>query len=158
MTFQRVRGLELVFYADAAFAPKETKRKSVAGGAVICWGAAIQSISRTQKCTTFSSREAEYVANADGLKEALFLRSVWRFFSPNFRGPYIQVFGDNNGAIEVAVNPTRHHFLREHVENGVFEISHVQSKNQHAEFDFLTKRLAKDAFLFHRNFIRNMRR
>ena len=74
MTFQRVRGLELVFYADAAFAPKETKRKSVAGGAAICWGAAIQSISRTQKCTTFSSRETEYVANADGLKEALFLR------------------------------------------------------------------------------------
>ena len=61
----------------------------------------------------------------------------------------------------MAVNPVansnskhidvRHHFLREHVENGEFEILHVESKYQHAEF--LTKPLAKDAFRFHRNFI-----
>ena len=50
----------------------------------------------------------------------------------------------------------RHHFLQEHVDNGEFEISHVESKYQHA--DFLTKPLAKDAFRFHRNFIINMSR
>ena len=49
----------------------------------------------------------------------------------------------------------RHHFLREHVENGQFEISHEPSKYQHA--DFLTP-LAKDSFRFHRNFMMNMSR
>ena len=152
-------------YADAVYAPKDTKRKSVSGVTVMCGGTAIQWISRTQKkCTTLSSSEAEYVATAEGFKEALFSRHVWRFLLPDFGDPCIRVFEDNKGAIQMAVNPVttsnskhidvRHHFLREHVENGEFEISHVESKYQHA--DFLTKPLAKDAFRFHRNFIMNM--
>ena len=144
--------------------PKDTKRKSVSGVAVMCGGTAIQWISRTQKCTTLSSSETEYVAMAEGFKEALFLRHVWRFLLPDFGDPCIQIFEDNKGAIQMAVNPVtksnskhidvRHHFLREHVENGEFKISHVESKYQHA--DFSTKPLAKDAFRFHTNFIMNM--
>ena len=128
VTFQRGSGLELVVYADAAYAPKETKRKSVSGGAVMCGGAAIQWISRTQKCTTLSSSEAEYVPMAGGFKEALFLRPVWRFLLPDFGDPCIRVFEDNKGAIQMAVDPVTnsnskhidvcHHFLREYVENG----------------------------------------
>ena len=76
VTFQRGSGLELAVYADAAYAPQETERKSVSGGAVMCGGAAIQRMSRTQKYTALSSSEAEYVAMGEGLKEALFLRSV----------------------------------------------------------------------------------
>ena len=47
--------------ANAAYAPKETKRRSISSGAVTCGGAAIQWISGVQKCTTLSSSEAEYV-------------------------------------------------------------------------------------------------
>ena len=164
ITFQRGSGLELVVYADAAYAPKDTRRKSVSGGIVMCGGAAVQWISRTQKCTTLSTSEAEYVAMGEGFKEALFLRSVWRFLLPDFGDPCIQVFEDNSGAIQLGVNPVtnsnskhidvRHHFLRELVEKGEFEISHVESEYQHA--DFLTKPLCKDAFRFHRNFVMNM--
>ena len=61
------------------------------------WGrAAIQWISRTHKRTTLSSSEADYVAMAEGFKEALFLRSVWRFFLPEFGDPCIQVYEDTN--------------------------------------------------------------
>ena len=35
-------------YGDAAYAPKDTKRKPVSGAAVMCGGAATQWISRTQ--------------------------------------------------------------------------------------------------------------
>ena len=55
VTFQRGSGLELVVYADVVYAPKETKRKYISGGAVMCGGAAIQWISRTQKSTILSS-------------------------------------------------------------------------------------------------------
>ena len=96
MTFQMGSGLELVVYADAAYAPEETKKESVSGGAVMWGRAAIQWISRTHKRTTLSSSEADYVAMAEGFKEALFLRSVWRFFLPEFGDPCIQVYEDTN--------------------------------------------------------------
>ena len=85
--------LELKVYADGAYAPKDTMRKSVSGVAVMSGGAAIQWTSRTQKeCTTLSSSGAEYVAMAEGLKGVLFLRYVWRFLLPNLGGPCIQFF------------------------------------------------------------------
>ena len=73
---------------------------------------------------------------AEGFEEeALFLRSLWRFLVHDFGDPCIQVFEDKKGAIQMAVDPVtnpnskhidvRHHFLRENVENGEFEISHV---------------------------------
>ena len=72
---------------------------------------------------------------AEGFEDVLFLRHVWRFLLPYFGDPCIQVFEDNKGAIQMAVDPVtnpnskhidvRHHFLRENVENGEFEISHV---------------------------------
>ena len=62
--FQRGSGLELLVSANAAYAPNETKRKSVSGGVMMYEGAAIQWFSRTQKCTALSSIEAEYVAMA----------------------------------------------------------------------------------------------
>ena len=130
-----------------------------------CGRAAVQLISRTQKCTALSSSEAECVAMAEGFEEeALFLRSVWRFLVPDFGDPCTQGVEDSMGAIEMAVNPVidsnsrhidvRHHFLREHVEKGEFDIRHVESKYRHA--DFLTTPLAKDALRFHRKFIMNM--
>ena len=42
VTFQRGGGLELMIYADAGYAPKDTKRKDVSGVAVMCGGAPIQ--------------------------------------------------------------------------------------------------------------------
>ena len=40
-------------------------------GACVCW------FSRTQKCVTLSTFEAEYVALGDAVKELLFSRQVW---------------------------------------------------------------------------------
>ena len=40
ITLQRGSGLELMVYADAAYTPKDTKRKSVSGAAVMCRGTA----------------------------------------------------------------------------------------------------------------------
>ena len=59
VTFQRGSGLELVVYADAAYAPKETKKKSVSAGAVMCGGAAIQWISSCLLYTSPSPRDRQ---------------------------------------------------------------------------------------------------
>ena len=64
--------LQLEVFADSDFASKATDRRSVSGGIVMCGGAAVSWFSRTQKCVTLSTSEAEYVAMADSIKEALF--------------------------------------------------------------------------------------
>ena len=127
------------------------------GGACVCW------FSRTQKCVTLSTSEAEYVAHGDAVKELLFLRQVWHFMSPGKGMPCFSIFEDNQGAVQLSQNPVadsntkhidvRHHVLRELVRQGDVSVSHVPSEYQHA--DILTKALASDLFVVHRRFLMN---
>ena len=166
ITFQRgtVAGLSMQVFADADYASKAADRRSVSGGLVMCGGACVSWFSRTQKCVTLSTTEAEYVALADVMKEVLFLRQVWRFMLPDVGMPCIPVFEDNEGAVQLAQNPitnsnskhidVRHHFLRELVARKEIAITHVRSDLQHA--DFLTKAITQDSFEFHRDFTMNL--
>ncbi|CAB1102712.1 unnamed protein product [Ectocarpus sp. CCAP 1310/34] len=85
ITFERgvVTGMSMQVFVDADYASKATDRRSVSGGLVMCGGGCVTWFSRTQKCVTLSTTEAEYVAIADVLKEVLFLRQVWRFMLPD---------------------------------------------------------------------------
>ena len=80
--FQRgtASGVGLEMFVDSDFASRATNRRSVSGGFVMCAGACVSFFSRTQKSVTLSSMEAEYVAIAEGFKEAIFLRTC-RFLS-----------------------------------------------------------------------------
>ena len=66
-------GLRLVFcwkcHADADYGSKATDRRSVSGGVIMCGGASVSWFSRTQKCVTLPTSEAEYVALGDAVKE-----------------------------------------------------------------------------------------
>ena len=105
ITFQRGSGLELVADADADYASKVADRRSVSGGAVKCAGACVCWFSRTQKCVTLSTIEAEYVALADTIKEVIFLRYVWSFILPGLGSACITVFEEDKGARHLAHNP-----------------------------------------------------
>ena len=143
------------------FASKATDRRSVSGGVVMCAGACVSFFSRTQKSVTLSSTEAEYVAMAEGFKEAIFLRYIWSFIFPDRDVGCTTVFEDNVGALHLVNNwattpnsrhiDIRHHFLGERVANGEFRVVHVRSDLQHA--DVLTKPLHREAFCVHRNFM-----
>ena len=69
-------------YADSDYASKATDRQSVSGGAIVCGGAPVAWLSRSQKCITFSTSEAEYVAMGDCVKGALFVRLIRCFLFP----------------------------------------------------------------------------
>jgi len=166
ITFQRgtVEGFHLVSFADADYASKATDRRSVSGGVVMCAGGGVSWYSKTQKCVTLSTTQAEYVAMSDVAKEILFLRQVWRFMLPRVGMPCIPLFEDNEGAIQIAKHPisnsnskhidVRHHFLRELVERKEIEIIHVASQYQLA--DFLTKALPEREFEVHRGIVMNL--
>lgn len=166
ISFQRgtVVGFSLFSFADADYASKATDRRSISGGVIMLCGGAVFWFSKTQKCVTLSTTEAEYVAMSDVMKEVLFLRNVWRFMMPRAGMPCVPLFEDNAGAIQIANNPVsnsnskhidvRHHFLRELVERKEMELVHVPSEHQHA--DFLTKSLNEASFVRHRNYVMNI--
>ena len=152
-------------FADADYASKATDRRSVSGGVIMCGGASVGWFSRTQKCVTLSTSEAEYVALGDAVRELLFLRQIWRFMLPSKVMPFFPVFEDNQGAVQLAQNPVmnsnskhievRHHFLRELVRQKDIKVVQVPAEFQHA--DILTKALAFDLFAFHRKFLINFK-
>ena len=117
--------------------------------------------SRTQKCVTLSTTEAEYVAMGDGVKEALFVRNLLSFVLPSEKQKVLRVLEDNQGAIALAKNPlgssnskhidVRHHFIRDLVEKEEVCIKHVDSEDQHG--DILTKALPRAIFVVHRDFL-----
>ena len=163
-------GVDLELYVDSDFASRDTNRRSVPGGVVMCAGACVSfsSSSRAQKSVTLSSTEAEYVALAAGIKETIYiyiLRYIWSFIFPDRDVGCTLVKENNVGAVHLAKNPattpnskhidSRHHFIRERVANGEFKVVYVPSEEQHA--DFLTKSLHQGAFEVHRNFVMNLR-
>ena len=130
----------------------------------MCTGACVSFFSRTQKSVTLSSTEAEYVAMAEGFKQAIFFWYISSFIFPDRDVGCTTIFEDNVGALHLADNLAttpnskhvdfRHHFLRERVANGEFRVVHVRSDLQHA--DFLTKPLHRETFCVHRNFVMNI--
>ena len=165
MTFQRgaLAGLNLHVFADADYASVAADRRSVSGGLVMCGGGSVSWFSRTQKCVTRSTTEAEHVSLAGVIKEVLFLRQAWRFMLPDVGMPCIPVFEDNEGAVQLAKNPitnsnskhidVRHHVLRDLVRRRNKSMIHVTSSVQHA--DFLTKAIPRESFVFHRSLAMN---
>ena len=165
ITFQKgtSAGLNLQVFADADYASVAADRRSVSGRLLMCGGGCVSWFSRTKKCVTLSTTKAECVALADVIKEVLVLRQVWRFMLPDVGMPCIPVFEDNEGAVQLAMNPitnsnskhidVRHHFLRDLVRRKEISIIHVTSSFQHA--DFLTKAIPRESFEFHRRLAMN---
>ena len=159
--FRKGYDFGLRLYADSDFARNKDDRRSVTGSALLCGKSLISWMSRTQRCVTLSSTEAEYVAIADAVKDAMFVRDVLEFLVPERKRTCITVSEDNAGAICLANNPlssarsrhidVRHHFLRQMVQDADIRIVHVRTADQPA--DTLTKPLDRKSFLTHRKFL-----
>lgn len=165
LTFEREpeSDLTLTVHTDSNFAEKADDRRSVSGVLVSLGYSTICAFSSTQKTTSLSTAEAEYLALGDGVKEALFAKSVASFIVPSLLQKTIMVYVDNEGAIKLATNPfssarTKHidvrfHFVRELVSSGTIEVEYVPTTEQRA--DILTKALVGPIFREHRDFLMN---
>ena len=107
ITFQRgtVEGFHLGSFADADYASKAIDRRSVSGGVVMCARGPGSWYSKTQKCVTLSTTQAEYVAMSDVAREILFLRLVWCFMLPRVGMPCIPLFEDNDCLLYTSPSP-----------------------------------------------------
>ena len=151
--------VELVVYTDSDWASCLDSRRSTSGVLVTMNGLPVVWGSKRQKTVALSSTEAEYMAIAEGVKEALWLYNLLYQVEAVTRQrvrvqPTIVVRVDNQSAVALTKEgaphqrtkhiDVRHHFVREQVASGRVKIEWISTHHQLA--DILTKRLPDDAF------------
>jgi len=151
LEYKRTHSILANGFTDSDYAGDKNDRKSHSGfvffidKALISWGSQKQSI------VTLSSTEAEYVALANGVKEAIWLRNfLVELGYPQKEPTPVQV--DNQSAIRLAHNPefhnrTKHidvrfHFIRNLVTENEISVPYVPTDQQAA--DIMTKPLLKE--------------
>eukprot|EP00171_Calliarthron_tuberculosum_P023718 IDg23718t1 len=151
----------IIFKKDATFAPLgysdsdwggcKINRKSTSGYAFIMGGGAISWKSKKQGCVAQSSSEAEYMALAAAVKEAIWLSRIITFTNSIASPIPVNIFADNQGAIKMARNDasgtrTKHidiqyHFVRDSLDKGLFSLQFCPTSNMTA--DILTRPLER---------------
>jgi hypothetical protein len=137
----------LVGYCDADFAGDLDTRRSTTGYVFTFGGAAVSWSSKRQQTVAASTTEAEYMAAAAAVKEALWLRNLFADFGYDISP--VQLLADNQSAIKLLRNPisslgskhinVAHHFARERVMIGDVSFSYVKTEDMLA--DMMTKSL-----------------
>jgi hypothetical protein len=141
---------QLTAYCDSDWASSKEDRRSVSGYAFLMCGGVISWQSKRQKTTALSTVEAEYMAAAAAVKEALWWRT--QLSELGFATPTTVVYADNKGCIDLSKNPAHHsntkhidiryHFLRDHVRSGAVHLEYIHTSAMAA--DALTKALSRD--------------
>jgi hypothetical protein len=134
-------------YGDADYAGCKDSRRSTTGYVFKMNGGAVSWCSKRQAVVATSTAEAEYVAAAATVKEALWLRKLLQDLQLAVDGP-LQLHTDNQAALALLTGSntnsqrakhidTVYHFARERVERGEVAFSYCPSSEMPA--DILTK-------------------
>jgi hypothetical protein len=146
---------DLVGYSDSDWGGDPTTHRSTAGFVFNIGSGAISWSSKRQPTVALSTCEAEYQAQTQAAKEAVWLRSLLQDLNPIEQTPYATIiYCDNQGAIALAKDPKfhprtkhiaiQHHWVREKIAEQAIDLEYVQTSKQVA--DGLTKALPKDSF------------
>ena len=144
----------LVGFCDADYAGDVDSRRSTTGYVFLMHGGAMSWSSRLQPTVAASTTEAEYMAAAGAVKEALWLRKLTADISIPVKT--VLIYGDNQGAIKLLKHPiasvrSKHidviyHFARERVTRGEVAFEYISTELMVA--DCMTKPLPVGKFTF----------
>ncbi|CAI6374264.1 unnamed protein product [Macrosiphum euphorbiae] len=142
-------------FVDADFANDINDRKSTSGylfqiyGSTVCWS------TRKQSTVAISSTEAEYLALASAIQEAMWLKGLLVEMCVIGADEQIVLYEDNQSCIKIAEEPRKHqrlkhldtkyNFINESIANNEIKLEYVPSENQLA--DILTKPLSASTFM-----------
>jgi len=145
---------EILGYSDADFAGDKDTRKSTTGIVFLSYGGAISWLSKRQSTVAISTTEAEYVAAATAVKEALWLRKLHAEMGMHVST--VPIHGDNQSTIKLLDNPMAtartkhmdiaHKFAAERVSRGEVAFHYISTTLMAA--DALTKPVAEPKFQF----------
>jgi len=129
--------MNLVGYSDSDFIGYKIDRKSTSGTCHLLGSSLISWHSKKQACVALSTTEAEYIAVGSCCARSLWIKQQLSDFGLNLSK--IPLLCDNTSVINLTKNPIqhsrnkhieiRHHFIRDHVNNGDCEIQFVNTKN-----------------------------
>jgi len=154
LRFARGSDITVLGYCDADYAGEVDTRKSTTGYVFILHDAAISWSSRLQPTVATSTSEAEYMAAASAIKEALWLRKLLN----DLHDPVntITILCDNQGALKLLKHPVAsvrskhidimHHFARERVARRDVQFQYCSTDQMIA--DCMTKALPESKFVF----------
>ena len=148
LSFKAEKGkVSVEAYSDADWAGAAADSHSTTGVIVFLCGSPVIFVSRLQETVALSSTEAEFIAAYEAAKEISWLSTLLRELKIDFEKP--SLFLDNKSTIHLIKNRdvkrrTKHikikfHYVREEYLSGSFDLEHVGTKEQRA--DFLTKQL-----------------
>jgi hypothetical protein len=138
----------LIGWSDSDYAGDLDDRKSTTGYLYMLGSGAISWSSKKQPIVTLSTTEAEFIAAASCACQGIWLRNVLDFLKQKQQGCTI-IYYDNSSSIKLSKNPVMHgrckhidvrfHFLRDLTKDGIVELVHCKTDEQHA--DLFTKPL-----------------
>jgi hypothetical protein len=144
-------------YCDADYAGDVDTRRSTTGYVFMLNGGAISWSSKRQPTVAASTTEAEYMAAANAVKEALWLRKL--LSELHLPCSTISIYADNQSAIKLLKNPITtnrakhidviHHFARERVIRKEVEFEYIDTTKMIA--DNLTKAVPEGKHIFCRD-------
>nr|GEZ98300.1 copia protein [Tanacetum cinerariifolium] len=147
-------GFGLTTILDADHARCIDTRKSTSGGIQFLGDKLVSWMLKKQNCTAMSSAEAKYVELSVRCAQVMWMRTQLQDYGFNYNK--IPLYCDSQSAISISCNlvqhsrtkhiHTRYHFIKEQVENGIFELYFVRTEYQLA--DMFTKALPEDRFKY----------
>jgi len=142
----------LVGYFDSDFARCKLDRKSTSDTCHLLGSSLISWHSKKQACVALSTAETEYIVVGRCCAQILWIKQHLEDFGIKLHK--VPLLCDNMSAINLTKNQIkhsrtkhieiRHHFIRDHVNNGDCEVKFVETNKQLA--DIFTKPLPKDRF------------
>lgn len=147
----------LVGYSDSDWGGDKNDYKSTSGYVFKVFGNTVSWLSRKQSTVALSSTEAEYVALAEAVCEAKWLRSLLCEMGIECNEP-TTIFEDNQSCIKIAEEPRKHqrtkhvnikfNFIRDEIAKKEVVVNYTPSSDQVA--DIMTKSLGSTLFNKHR--------
>ncbi|KAG8483480.1 hypothetical protein CXB51_023157 [Gossypium anomalum] len=154
MYYNNARKLRLIGYTDSDWAGSKDDLKNTSGyaftlgSAMFCWS------SKKQSIVAQSTVEAEYVAAAGAVNQAIWLRKILGDLNL-YQKEATEIYCDNMSAVAIAKNPVFHgrtkhfniklHVVREMEQAREIELVHCNSEDQVA--DIFTKALCTSRFI-----------
>ncbi len=128
----------LEIYTDADCAGDKETRKSTSGYVAILAGCHVSWSSKRQSTVAQSSKEAEYIAASEAIKEAVWIgRLLEELCQPDIYP--ISLHFDNQGSITLTKNPENHrrakhtdvryHYIREKEEDGTIAVDYIPKED-----------------------------
>lgn len=137
-------------YSDADWAGDVENRRSTSGVLIMINRSPVVFASRQQTTVAQSSTEAELIAACEAVKELIWLLNLLKDLGIEHEAPTL--FVDNKSTISLIMNndikrrskhiDVKYHLVRIKYQEGLFELEHIESKLQCA--DFLTKAIGRD--------------